>query len=152
MDVDFSGLSIKRLIIHEIPKRTAKDKGALLITTDGETPLEDSEKSLLSQKIRDSLTKSHLPVGFEEDSESRLPKFIQSLLSGKAGDDRFVGISQSMASDFYRCQTGVNPPGILAVIQAELDGKEALALVKLEKEEGIQLAPQQSDEGLALVS
>ena len=58
----------------------------------------------------------------------------------------FVKLSQQMAQYLYDCQTRVNSSGLLAVIEVSIAKQPALAILKLEKEEGMRIE-QNKDNG-----
>ena len=57
------------------------------------------------------------------------------------GNLRFIGDSQIMAQHLYAVQTKSNAPGILAVAEVDANGRQAVAIVKLEHEEGARALP-----------
>lgn len=148
MSLDFGTVQVDRLIIHEIPRRIAEQPGALRLTGE-ESTLDQSDRNFFSERIKNSLAKSSYEVAFDPESISPVPGLISRVLSkDSAGTDNFVSISQTIARHLYGCQTGVNPPGVLAIAQVKLANKASIAILKLEKEEGMQFEPEESDDGL----
>lgn len=146
MSIDLGNLQVERLIIHQIPRRMAKESASLRVT-DVENELSQEDKNFFSERIKGSLTKSSHEIGVREESSepSPVPKHVFEIF---LDDTKFVALSQSIAAHLYQCQTGVNPAGILVVSQLKIATKPALAILKLEKEEGMKFEPKVNEEGL----
>jgi nucleoid-associated protein YejK len=147
MGLDFGTLQVDKLIIHEIPRRRT-DQPTSLRVTDVESTLDQDDRNFFSERIKESLLKSSHDVAFNSESDSPVPKLIFKALSKSSNKkENFVNISQSIATHLYGCQTGVNPPGVLVIAQIKLANKPSLAILKLEKEEGMQFSPEENDQG-----
>lgn len=141
MTLDFGNLEIDRLIIHEVPRRISEQStSSPLRVTDKESALDQTDKNFFAERIKEGLSRSACEIAFDPNSLSPVPKLAFKILSQDFDEkETFVSISQKIALHLYGCQTGVNPPGVLAIVQVKLSDKTSLAILKLEKEEGMQL-------------
>ncbi|MGG6265431.1 nucleoid-associated protein [Leptolyngbya sp. AN03gr2] len=140
MRIDLGRLNIERLIVHEIPEKQS-DSLPYLSLSEVESTLTQAHKNLFSQKLSGSLSASAFDVVLDATSESPIPKQIFKNLEDS--DDNFVDMSIKMAQRLYDSQTGINPSGLLTVIQGRVGKKRVVAVLKLEKDEGVRATPLQ---------
>lgn len=147
MSLNIGMLEVERLIIHEIPRRTANQLGGLRVASI-ESPLDQTDKNFFAERIKESLSKSQFQAAFQLDTKSPVPKYIADILYGKnITQDNFVPISQSIATHLHGCQKGNNPSGVLVIAQVKVSKKPSLAILKIEKEEGVQYEPEEKEDG-----
>jgi nucleoid associated protein NdpA len=135
--LDLGTFSVARLIVHEVPRRSpaGSDAGGPILA-DEESPLTNEIKTFFQERITTTLRSERaLEVLTDDASESVVPKLVNEHLDPNQ-PDRFVEASQEMAEALFKSQNRVNPTGLLTVISGEIDGKPAIAILKLEKEEG----------------
>lgn len=129
-------LKLDSVIVHEVPARLVQQGGQGPTLSEIESPLDQSLKNYFREKIITSLERAAFDVDLDEDSTSPVPQLVLANLSGS---ETLVDVSRDMANHLFGCQTGVNSSGLLAVAQASVQGQLALAILKLEKEEGVRV-------------
>lgn len=144
MTIDFGRLRVNKLIVHEIPRKV-KDSDQQPILSTIETQLSAEEKRYFTRKITDNLSLASLSARFSSETQSTIPELIVNTFFNSDTDDTFIEMSQKMANYLYECQTRVNSPGLLAVIEVSVTGKPGLVILKLEKEEGIRIEQTESN-------
>jgi hypothetical protein len=139
MQSDLALLKINKVILHDIPKHTKKDEGDGPILSEVESPLSARSSYYFKTKIIESIgsTKA-FGITFAAGNTSPVPQLITTFLAD-AKKSVFIKNSQEIAQHLYNIQSGQNPPGLLAVIDCFVDDKRGLAIVKLEREEGVRL-------------
>jgi len=140
MRIDLGRLQIEGLIVHEIPEKQP-GSSLYLVLSEVESTLTQSHKNFFSQKIAGSLSASAFDVVLDTTSDSPIPNQIFKSLEGSV--DNFVDMSIKMAQRLYASQTGVNPSGLLTVVQGKIDKSQVVAVLKLEKDEGVRATPLQ---------
>ena len=138
MPRDISLLGIDRVIFHLVPSRPASST-ALPELSGRESALDSTALNYFRRKLMSTLTNSAYPVVFDDSTSSIVPSLVLKNLSGANQD--FIKDSQDIATHLFQMQPGSSPPGMLAVIEATLRGSRALAIVKLEHEEGARAFP-----------
>lgn len=138
MNNDLRTLSVHQLIAHDIPKRRKSDEV-------GEIPLSESIPNLPARtlgffcsRLQGTLQKKGQPVEVDPALVSpTMPPVIDNWLGEDEVD--LVETSQSAAKHLYSVQGGSASVGLLAVAQAQVAGKPALAIMKLPHEEGLRI-------------
>ncbi len=138
MAVDLGKLQVQRLIVHEIPDRPVSGVQHRPTLSDIESPLTTDLKNYFRERITDTLDRAAFEVRFDPASPSPVPPLVFGFLDGTEADD-FVDMSKKIARHLYASQTGVNPPGLLVVLELTYNAKPALAILKLEKEQGVRV-------------
>jgi hypothetical protein len=137
MAIDLGKVQVQRLIVHEVPDRPVSGAQRRPTLSDIESPLTTDLKNYFRERISDSLDRAAFEVRFDPASPSPVPPLVQGFLDGTQPD--FVDMSKKIASHLYASQTGVNPPGLLVVLELSYNAKPALAILKLEKEQGVRV-------------
>lgn len=142
MSPDLATLSISRIIIHDVPyhKKVGGAGGPTLSQVESAT---NPELILFfSEHIKKTINPPNgFPVVRDLQSQSPIPQLITDILNGSPN---FVSASQTAAMHLHAVQTGVNPGGLLAVTDCQFrDGTRGLAILKLEREEGVRLEQDQ---------
>ena len=136
---DFGTLVINRLIIHEVHWHRRGDQESEPTYSDVESPLDNDLRIFFRGKIIEtSGSPTAYEVVFVADSKSPVPELVRDFLDGGKRD--FVEISKTIAMHLQSCQDGVNPGGLVTVIDCQFSGKPALGILKLEKEQGVRLS------------
>jgi hypothetical protein len=133
---DLGTLRVDALIVHEIPSHTAGQQGAGPILSEIECPLSTELRSYFKERIANSLGTAAYEVVRDPVGTSPVPQLILDRLSSKRG---LVDASHEIARHLSACQTGVNPVGLLVVASAHLGRTPTMAILKLEKEEGVRV-------------
>ncbi len=134
---DLGRLRVDRVIVHEVPQRLLYETPPDLVLSDVESPIDRGLRNYFKEKISTSLSSAAYRVAFDPNSTSPVPSLVYDYLGAAVVD--FVDISQKMAQHLLECQSGVSPGGLLTVIATNLEGKRALAILKLEKEAAVRL-------------
>jgi nucleoid-associated protein YejK len=137
MAVDLGRLQVKRVIVHEIPDRPVRGPAKPPILSEIESPLNTELRNYFRERIATSLSEMAYEVIFDGASTSPVPGLVFAFLNGTGSD--FVQMSQDIARHLYTSHTGVNPPGLLIVIELSYGQRDALAILKLEKEQGVRV-------------
>jgi hypothetical protein len=141
-----SQLTINRIIIHEVPRHLRSDTGRSPTYSEVESPLDAELKVFFKEKIIETVgSSSAYEVVFDAQTTSPVPQFVRDLLAG--GHSNFVETSKRIAKHLHDAQGGVSPGGLVTVVDCRVDGRRAVGILKLEKEEGVRLS-QTTHEGL----
>jgi hypothetical protein len=139
MQSDLALLKINKVILHDVPKHTKKEEGGAPVLSEVESRLTGKTSLYFKTKIIDSIKSSKaFDITFDGASLSPVPGLITEYLANQK-KTVFIKNSQEVAKHLYNIQGGNNPPGLLAIIDCSVDEKKALAIVKLEREEGVRL-------------
>lgn len=142
MTIDLGALTIERLIVHEVPRHLVKDQDSSPTLSQIESPVNQEIRNFFREKISGSLARASYEVEFDPSSTSPVPDLVEDFLGGKGAG--FVASSQEMANHLHQCQGGPSPEGLLTVVAGKVASKKALAILKLEKEEGARIRQQSS--------
>lgn len=146
---DLGQVRVEKLIVHEIPRHFVH---AVTTTapqlSDVESPLDQTVKNFFKEKMAGSLGTASYEVELDPTTTSPLPGWISALLSRRPPD--FVAASRDMATHLHQSQTGINPEGLLTVIQVRIGTRRGIAILKLEKEEGTRIRRQNVTGGRTL--
>ncbi|MDR1285720.1 MAG: nucleoid-associated protein [Campylobacteraceae bacterium] len=136
--IDLSSLIINRIIIHDIPKHTRAQKGTTPYYSEQDTHIPDGTKMFFKDKIINALQSNKaFHICFDETKDSPVPIYVKDLMT--SGDDIFISHSKKIADRLLNVQCGVNTAGILLVIDGIVEQKRICILMKLEKDNGLQL-------------
>lgn len=138
MPLALGQLTIKRIIIHEVPRHLRSDTKSSPTYSEIESPLDAELKMFFRGKIIETVGSSAAyDVIFDAATTSPVPQFVRELLSGKQAN--FVEVSKKIAKHLHDAQGGASPGGLVTVVDCSLGAKRAVGILKLEKEEGVQL-------------
>ncbi len=143
MAFDLGRLAISKIIVHEIPQRMISGKGDDIVLSETESPASAEVLNYFRERVVASLAHAAYQVRFDPTSASPVPAITAKLL--KTRRTRFVERSVEIAKHLHSCQTGVNPDSLLVVALARVAAKEAVAILKLEKEAGVRVQQSTSD-------
>ncbi|MGD9116489.1 MAG: nucleoid-associated protein [Dehalococcoidia bacterium] len=141
MRIDLGRLHVEKVIVHDVPPRPVGGGGEPPVLSEIESPLTPELRNYFREKIIGTLDTAAFDVIFDPDSLSPVPPLVLDNLGIQTAD--FVSMSRDVASHLYRMQTGVNPAGLLCVVQAEVVQQRAIAIIKLEREAGVRLQQEQ---------
>lgn len=135
--MDLGKLQVQRLIVHEVPKRKVREGGQPPLLSERESPLQDDIKAFFRSKIIGTLTsRKAFDVTLGDGSTSPVPGLVKKFLQDADPRPDLVAPSKQVAQHLYMSQTGVNPAGLLTLVAGQLGQQRAVALLKLEKEQG----------------
>lgn len=137
MAIDLGKCHVERLIVHEVPDRPAAAKVLKLVLSEIESTLTADLRNYFTERISTSLSEAAFEVIFDPASPSPVPALVLNFLTVNGAD--FVAMSQAFAHHLYTSQTGVNPAGLLIVAELSYAQRRALAILKLEKEQGVRV-------------
>jgi hypothetical protein len=137
---DLATLHIKRLIFHDVPRRLRGVEQSTVLSEIDATLDAGRIAHLKRRLVRALGSKSAYDIQFRAESQSPVPPLIRSYTKGKHRFDEFVPLSQKFAQFLFEQQGGSTSPGVLTVMDSVVSGKRALLVLKLEREEGAQLA------------
>lgn len=132
---DLGLIHINRLIVHEVPRRYLKSDTSnnLPVLSEVESPLQADVRNFFQERLVRTLRTAY-EVEFDAAAGSLVPGLVEGLLGEPPTD--FLGASQELAKLLYASQDGVNPGGLLTVMDLGIGERRGVAIVKLEKEEG----------------
>ena len=143
--MDVTSLRVLQFIAHDVPRRLANGGGDAMVYSFAESPLDDSLRNYLAQRITGSLHSAGVQVERDPDAESPVPGLIlDSLQNGTMG---FVTMSWKIAEHLHHSQTGVNPGGVMCLVEVVLGNIPGLAILKLDKGEAIRIEQQRNQQG-----
>lgn len=132
------GIEIDKVIFHYIPSgRTASTE--TLELSDAESRLDSDSLNFLSQRLGGTLAQGAYAIEFNPSTTSVVSGLIMKYLSG--ADHHFVADSQEIARHLVRVQSGNSTAGMLVVAGCRVRRRRALALMKLEHDEGARARP-----------
>jgi hypothetical protein len=138
MKSELARLVVKRVIIHEIPKHMKASGGSGPVYSKVESDLDPEMAVYFRDKIIKSLgsTKSY-DISLDPVEGTPFTELLETYLSTPGTD--FVEVSQKMAEHLHNIQDGTNPGGLLVVIDCAIGADNGIGIIKLEKEEGVNL-------------
>ena len=137
---DFGTLQINRLIVHDIPVRSsASTADPVLSETD--SALTPDLRNYFREKITKSMVAAASDVIFDAEIDSPVSAIVSGcLVTEEMG---FIAASWELAGHLHKSQTGINPAGLLIVVEATIDDKNAIIVLKLEREDGVRVQQQE---------
>jgi hypothetical protein len=138
MKSELARLVVNRVIIHEIPRHLKASGGSGPVYSKVESELKPEMALYFRDKITKSLgsTKSY-DISLDPVAQSPFPGLLKKYLDAPRAD--FVEVSQKMAEHLHNIQDGTNAGGLLAVIDCAVGDDRAVGIIKLEKEEGVNI-------------
>ena len=137
MILDLSKLHIDRAIIHQVLRQPLRAKTQDPIYSADESHLDSELRTFLKDRVVGALGSDKAYDVFFIDKDTSL---ICSILRQVATDPTsFMKSSRELADHLNRVQTGNSPGGLVTVLLGNLDRRQILAVLKLEREEGARL-------------
>jgi hypothetical protein len=132
---DLGLIHINRLIVHEVPRRflRAESAGNGPVLSDVVSPLQNDVRNFFQERLVSTLSAAY-DVEFDPSAQSTVPQVVEGLL--REPPIEFVAASRDLANLLHASQGGVNPAGLLTLMDLTIGERAGLAIVKLEKEEG----------------
>jgi hypothetical protein len=135
--MDIKSFRIDEAIIHEITDRVlAPPTPPQLVLSNAPSPLDQDLKGYFQNRIAESLRLAAFPVVADPGRTSPTPDLVYRHFDGdEAG---FVEISKAIAKHLFDAQARVrSSPGLLVVASGRLSSGTSLAVLKLQKQEGV---------------
>src|SRR6266851_3720376 len=140
MASDLGTLAVLRVIVHEIPPRPVRPQPSTAsgpVLSEIDSPLTPGLKNYFRERIITTLTEGAYSVLFDAGTASPVPGLVLDHLYQQ--NSAFVALSQQIANHLYKTQTLVNPAGLLIVADVTVASIRSLAILKLEREEGVRV-------------
>lgn len=134
--MEYKRFAAKDVIIHEIPQRFVGSPNQQLDLSAVAEKLTGQLKPFFDRKLKASLSSQGFDVGRDPASQSTIPNRIAEIIQDPK---QLVSASQQMAEHLHSVQTGVNPAGLLCVAIGTCGQSAAVAVLKLERDEGARL-------------
>jgi len=132
--LNLDSFNLQALVVHDVPQPDDEREG--LILTDAEVPLDAQLRGYFERKITQSLRSRGLEVIADPTGSDVAREGVTSILADQA---QLVRVSKALAEHLDRSQTKRNPAGLLAVGIGTLDEGPVVAVLKLEREQGLRL-------------
>lgn len=136
--MEYKRFAGQKVVIHEVPQRFVGGTNQQLDLSAVAEDLTGQLKPFFDRKLKASLAHG-FDVGRDSGVGSSIPDRITEIL---LDPDKLVPASQQMAQHLHSVQTGVNPAGLLCVAAGQCGDKTAVAVLKLERDEGARLQRQ----------
>lgn len=147
MTVQSRAFSLDRLIIHEVPAHNVTGPTiAAPYFSEVESTLGAEVKNFFEERIRTAIAEAAQPARFKLPPGT-VPQLVVQLLDPGTRPD-LVELSKKIAQRLFDVQTGIHSGGLLSVGLGTLSGKPATVIVKLEKEQGVNLERKSGKGGL----
>jgi hypothetical protein len=138
-------VQVRRVIFHDIPKKV-RGSEAQPTLSEIETAVAPAQANHLRRRLVRALgSKSAFDVELKPDSASPVPALIRGYAASRRQPSQFVEMSQQLAHALFEHQTGAMSAGLLSVMDCAVDGRPAVMILKLEREEGAQLEQSERD-------
>jgi phage tail sheath protein FI len=131
--MNLDSFSVTTAVVHHIPTSADEDDAEVLLT-DEAIALDDQLKSYFRGKIVTSLKARGIDVVADPDHDQTVLDAV-TLVITDAGE--LVEASKRIALHLDAQQSGRNSSGLLAVVTGQIEGQEAIGVVKLERERGV---------------
>lgn len=148
---DIGSLEIEKIIFHEIKRQKKGPKKDPPVFSEIESDLDNAAKNVINSRIILTIgsPKSH-DIIFSPDNSSPVPEIIKNLLKKRNSGlpnviPDFVRTSKKIAQHLNEIQTGVNPGGFVTVIIGKNKKYNFVALLKIERDEGVRLEETERD-------
>ena len=136
-EMDINSFRIDKAIIHEITDRVlAPPAPPELVLSNASSPLDDDLKIYFQSRIAESLRLAAFPVIANPDRTSPTPALVHELFARQGST--FVDVSKAIATHLFEAQAKVrSSPGLLVSAMGDVDDGPSLAILKLQKQEGV---------------
>jgi hypothetical protein len=136
---DLAPIKIDRAIFHDVPKRPPKFEGKPTLA-DLETTLDAKRQHILRSRLTKVLgSKQAYAMRFSSSPRTEVPKEVRAFTSAKRSSEEFVAMSRTLAMQLFDMHTGATSPGLLCVMQVTSMAKSGVAILKLERQEGMEI-------------
>jgi hypothetical protein len=130
--MNLESFEITSAVVHDIPH--GGDQEQPLVLTDAPITLDDALSAYFRKKIIKSLGLRGLDVVVDPDGSVCVRQAVAEVL---ANGDRVVEASKRVAEHLHEVQTGRNSAGLLTMVLGLIDASPCVAVLKLEREQGL---------------
>jgi hypothetical protein len=131
--MDISTFEVGSVVIQDVPRR---DQGEELVLTDAPVPLDAQLRGYLRRKIVESLESRGLEVVADRQESPIVRDGVTEIL---ASETKLVEESKRIAVHLDHSQNRRNTAGLLILLTGTVDQASTVAVLKLEREEGLRL-------------
>jgi hypothetical protein len=101
-------------------------------------------KDYFRDKIRDTLIEKGHQVAGDPDAPTDV---LDTIANHLRGQDDLLACSRHLATNLYQTQSGSNSAGLLIALSGTANGTPALAILKLERQQGVRVMREMNDKG-----
>jgi nucleoid-associated protein YejK len=132
--MDLDSFQIADLVIHDVP--LPNEDGIDVILTDAPLELDADLRQYFRRKIIESLKKRGLDVITDPEESAVARESVRAILEDA---DQLVLRSHDLARHLFTIQNKANSEGLIAVATGSVDDGDVVAVLKLEREQGLRL-------------
>ena len=147
-------LSVDMLIVHDVPKRLAKKKLKInpdleeedIILSEAPTDFDQDLTTFFHDKIIQTIGSSNsFGIQFDSSNQTNVQTLVKNffdigLQNGfPVNQENSIQVTQGIAKELHSVQTAQNTGGILLFIPCHVSDKHAIAILKVEREEGVRI-------------
>lgn len=147
-------LSVDMLIVHDVPKRLAKKKLKInpdleeedIILSEAPTEFDQELTSFFHDKIIQTIGSTNsFGIQFDSSNKTNVQTLVKTFFDTGLQDgfpvnqENSLRITQDIAKELHTVQTAQNTGGILLFIPCHVREKYAIAILKVEREEGVRI-------------
>lgn len=155
-------LSVDMLIVHDVPKKLAKKQLKInpdleeedIILSEAPTDFDQDLTKFFQDKIVQTIGSSNsFGIQFDTSNQTNvqtsLKKFFEIGLKNAfpVSRENSISTTQDIAKELHAVQTAQNTGGILLFIPCHVRDQYALAILKVEREEGVRIQRDQNTSG-----
>jgi hypothetical protein len=130
--MDLSTFEVRQVVVHDVP---LPGDPTSLVLTDAPVSLDQQLREYFRDKVVGSLGASGLDIVADSTADSTARDNARQIAAD--GRPALVSCSQRLAEHLYAIQSGRNSAGLLAVILGSIEGSACVAILKLEREQGV---------------
>lgn len=135
--LDLAALTIKKIIVHDIPKHLQNSKETEPIYSSAEGTLTDGLRIFFKDKIIAALQSDRaIKVDYDESTTAPTAALVNDYLDTEKD---FIEMSKKVAKHLFEIQGGSNSAGILVIMHGILNKENVLMIMKLERDNGVQI-------------
>ncbi|WP_176728626.1 nucleoid-associated protein [Planobispora rosea] len=136
---------MNEVILHQVSKGGAKGQGGTATLSETVAPLDDANRTFIQTRLKNMFSAyAHQVV--EEPGQSEAPAIIRRYLQ-EATSASLIEASQELAKLLQAKQPNVSPSGIFLVASVQVPSGHAIALAKVENEQGVRTEQTQGEDG-----
>lgn len=130
--MNLESFEVTTAVVHDVPHGGREDEP--LVLTDAPIELDDALRAYFRSKIIKSLGLRGVDVVVDPDGAPCVRDMVAGVL---AAPDHLVETSKRAAEHLHAVQTGRNSAGLLTIVLGRIDGRDCVAVLKLEREQGL---------------
>ncbi len=144
-ELELASLRLEDLILHDVPQRLVSQEGGGPLLSDIPSPLNQDLRLYFAARLTQTLERAASAVEYDPDTSSPAPDELVNILRTSSA---LVAASRSLAAHLFNSQTGANPGGLLIVGRVTWRRTAAVFVLKLEREEALNLNQRRMPGGL----